>query len=567
VLEHEAVHEFRILGPLEVSDKDGVVSLGGPKQRAVLALLLLYAGEVVSTDRLIDALWGERPPRTAATSLQNFVSQLRKLFGADVVVTRAPGYGIRLEPEQLDVDLFGRLVGEARSAEAGERARMLREALALWRGPALADLAYETFASSEIERLEELRLGALEELMDADLELGSHSDVVGELEALVRSHPTRERLRGQLMLALYRSGRQAEALETYHAARRTLADDLGISPGPALQQLYRSVLRQEANLAPGAPGPPVSDHYDEVLSVFLAGRLVPVLGGVANRCGRPDERAWDEAAYLPDDNELAAHLARVFGYPADNPIELPRVAQFAAATKGVGPLYDELHELFDRDYEPGPVHRCLAALVGLARERDGPFPVVVTSGYDCALERVLGDEGHEYDVVSYIAFGRERGKFLHSTSNGSSTVIDVPNAYTDVVPDRRTVILKIHGHVDRGHARERDSFAAMEDDYIDYLAATDVSSVLPVTLAARLHRSHFLFLGYRFTDWYLRVFLHRVWRHEKVTYRSWAVEPQPDAIERELWRQSGIDIFDLPLDEYVERLGGRAVELALEGRV
>ncbi|MEX0817005.1 MAG: BTAD domain-containing putative transcriptional regulator [Gaiellales bacterium] len=565
MVEHEAVHEFRILGPLEVSHEDGVVPLGGPKQRALLALLLLYAGEVVSTDRLIDALWGERPPRTAATSLQNFVSQLRKLFGADVVLTRAPGYGIRLEPDQLDVDLFRRLVGEARSAEPGERARMLREALALWRGPALADLAYEAFAASEIERLEELRLGTVEELMDADLELGSHNDVVGELEALVRAHPTRERLRGQLMLALYRSGRQAEALETYHAARRALADELGISPGPALQQLYRSILRQEANLAPGAPGPPVSDHYDEVLSVFLAGRLVPVLGGVANRCGRPDERAWDEAAYLPDDNEVAAHLARRFGYPADNPIELPRVAQFAAATKGVGPLYDELHELFDRDYEPGPVHRSLAALVGLARERDGPFPVVVTSGYDCALERVLADEGHEYDVVSYIAFGRERGKFLHSTSNGSSTVIDVPNAYTDVIPDRRTVILKIHGHVDRSHARERDSFAAMEDDYIDYLAATDVSSVLPVTLAARLHRSHFLFLGYRFTDWYLRVFLHRVWRHEKVAYRSWAVAPHPDAIERELWRQSGIDIFELPLEEYVERLRARAVELALEG--
>jgi DNA-binding SARP family transcriptional activator len=560
------VHEFRILGPLEVSDKGGVVPLGGPKQRAVLALLLLHAGEVVSTDRLIDALWGERPPRTAATSLQNFVSQLRKLFGADIVVTRAPGYGLRLEPNQLDVEIFEGLVRDARRADAGERARMLRDALSLWRGPPLADFAYEAFASSEIERLEELRLGALEDLMDADLGLGNHKDVVGELEGLVRSHPTRERLRGQLMLALYRSGRQAEALESYHAARRTLAEELGISPGPSLQQLYRSILRQEANLAPGAAGPPANDHYADVLGVFLAGRLVPVLGGAANRCGRPDERAWDEAAYLPDDNELAAHLARRFGYPADNPVELPRVAQFAAATKGVGPLYDELHELFDRDYEPGPVHRCLAALVSLAQERNGPFPVVVSSGYDCALERVLTEAGHEYDVVSYIAFGRERGKFLHSTSQGSSTVIDVPNAYTEVEPDRRTVILKIHGHVDRGRARERDSFAAMEDDYIDYLAATDVSSVLPVTLAARLHRSHFLFLGYRFTDWYLRVFLHRVWRHEKVTYRSWAVEHQPETTERELWRQSGIDIFDLPLEEYVERLRGRAVELALEAR-
>jgi DNA-binding SARP family transcriptional activator len=228
------VLEFRILGPLEVLDAGRPVPLGGRNQRALLTLLLLRANEVVSTERLVDQLWGEHPPRTATTSLQNTVSQLRKLLGPNVLLTRPPGYALELDEAQLDLARFEDLVKRARTAEVPERALLLSEALDLWRGPALADLELEEFAQAEIQRLEDLRLGALEERIAADLELRVDAELVAEIEAWVRLHPLRERLRAQLMLALYRSGRQAEALSAYHEARRTLVDELGIAPGPEL---------------------------------------------------------------------------------------------------------------------------------------------------------------------------------------------------------------------------------------------------------------------------------------------------------------------------------------------
>jgi DNA-binding SARP family transcriptional activator len=214
--------DFRLLGPLEVFDGARAVVIGGGKRRSLLALLLLHGNEVVSADRLIDALWGERPPPTAAKGLQVYVSQLRKELqnGADrdgdVLVTRANGYLLVLGPDDVDVQRFERSVNAGeRALAAGEpdrAAQRLRQGLALWRGPPLADFTYEAFAQQEIARLDELRLVALEQRIDADLALGRHAQVVGELEALVREHPLRERIRAQLMLALYRCGRQAEAL-------------------------------------------------------------------------------------------------------------------------------------------------------------------------------------------------------------------------------------------------------------------------------------------------------------------------------------------------------------------
>src|SRR5687768_6835096 len=242
--------EFRILGPLEVVDDGHPVRLGGRNQRALLALLLLNAGEVVSTDRLIDALWGENPPRTAQTSLQNAVSQLRKALGTERLATKPPGYVLRLGDDQLDVERARLLISEARTREAEDRARLLREAEALWRGPALGEFAYDAFALPAIGRLEELRLSVIEERVDAELALNRHPDLVGELEALVAEHPLRERLRGQLMLGLYRTGRQADALHAYQGARRVLREELGIDPSPALQKLHNAVLRQERSLDP-----------------------------------------------------------------------------------------------------------------------------------------------------------------------------------------------------------------------------------------------------------------------------------------------------------------------------
>lgn len=258
--------EFRVLGPLEVWEGTRSLAVGRGKERALLALLLLNANEVVSKDRLIDALWGESPPPTAPTALQVSVSKLRKTLGAARIVTRAPGYVLELQPEELDLRRFERLASEGASAlaraEAERAAVLLHEALSLWRGHPLADLAYEAFVQPDALRLEELRLVALEQRIEADLALGRHVQVVGELEGLVAEHPLREGLRGRLMLALYRSGRQADALEAYHAARRALVDELGLEPGIKLQELERAILRQDASLtAPEtvplpAPEPP-----------------------------------------------------------------------------------------------------------------------------------------------------------------------------------------------------------------------------------------------------------------------------------------------------------------------
>jgi len=234
--------DFRLLGPLEVVDGDRPLALGGIKPRSLLALLLLHANEVVSTDRLIDELWGDEPPATAVKSVQVHVSRLRKELGEDRLITRAPGYLLRVEPSELDLARFEQLLGEAHGADPESRAGMLREALALWRGPALADLAYEQFAQTEIARLEEMRLATAEERIDADLARGAHATLVGELEALTAQHPLRERLRWQLMLALYRSARQADALEAYSAARRDLSEQLGLEPGEELRQLQQAIL-------------------------------------------------------------------------------------------------------------------------------------------------------------------------------------------------------------------------------------------------------------------------------------------------------------------------------------
>lgn len=254
--------EFRLLGSIEVVDAGRVVELQGLKQRALLAVLLLHANELVSRDLLIDHLWGERPPTTAAHSLDVYVSRVRKALrgdngGQDVLVTRAGGYLLRLGPDDLDARRFERLVEEGRRAladgDAGEAADLLRGALALWRGRPLAELAFEPFARDEVERLEELRLVALEERLEAELALGLHAAAGGELERLVAQHPLRERLRRLLMLALYRSGRQADALTVYTDARRLLVEELGIEPTRELKELQQAILRQDPALDVPAP--------------------------------------------------------------------------------------------------------------------------------------------------------------------------------------------------------------------------------------------------------------------------------------------------------------------------
>jgi YVTN family beta-propeller protein len=416
--------QFRLLGPLEVEDNGRPLVLGSAKQRALLAILLLHANEVVSRDRLIDELWGEQQPASAPHSLEVYVSRLRKTLqasgGEQLLVTRAGGYLLRLEPDQLDVTCFERLLEEGRRALAAgnhERAsERFAEALALWRGPALGDLAYEPFARPEIERLEEQRLAALEERIEAELALGHHPSLIGELESLSGKHPLRERVHGQLMLALYRSGRQAEALEAYRETRQHLLDELGINPSPTLQQLEQAILRQDPTLElPARPvarehgRPPVeptspkqwlpsTDHWRPALVavgvagllvaavagaiVFFTGSSSPSLGGVdANAVGILDPKTGDINAEVllhsaPD--QVAAGAGSIWVVSPNR----QTVSRLDPATR---------HVVQDIDVGAGPI--------GIAYSPEGRA-VWVTNSLDRTVSRIDPGTNKTVDTIS-----------------------------------------------------------------------------------------------------------------------------------------------------------------------
>jgi SIR2-like domain len=305
---------------------------------------------------------------------------------------------------------------------------------------------------------------------------------------------------------------------------------------------------------------PDNAHYRMLANRILAGAVVPFLGAGVNLCGRPEAAAWQPGQYLPSGPELAAHLATRKGvdYPYDDRTDLLRVSQYVDVMLGNGPLYEWLHEVFDADYAPTPVHRLLASLPSLIRAQpsDGPrfFPLNVTTNYDDLLERAFRDAEEPYDLVTYIADGPDRGRFLHIRADGEEQVIAQPNSYNELRFDERPVIAKIHGAVVRG-LYGHDSFVITENHYIDYLSHTDIAKLIPVNIATRMRRSHFLFLGYSLKDWNLRVILHRLWGDTAVGWNSWAVQPHPDGIEERSWYRRGVELLDARLEEYISRLG------------
>jgi DNA-binding SARP family transcriptional activator len=334
------VVNFRILGPLEVVDEGRVIPLARRKSRALLALLLLNVNEPVSTDRLVDELWNGEPPKTAVASLQNHISRLRKALGRNLIVSTPAGYELRVPAEAVDLACFEQLLAAARAAEGAARAEKLREALALWRGEPLADLAYEEFAQTEIARLDELKLTALEERIDADLAIGRHGELVGELEALVARNPLRERLRGQLMLALYRSGRQADALGAFQDARRVLREELGLDPGAELQRLERAILQHDAEIAaPRAAAEALAPARRRVTLVFAdvsagegdpealyartRGFLSAATGAVERHGGRIERLGSDQ-------------VVAVFGLPAAHEDDALRAVRAAVEMRAAG---------------------------------------------------------------------------------------------------------------------------------------------------------------------------------------------------------------------------------------
>jgi hypothetical protein len=323
----------------------------------------------------------------------------------------------------------------------------------------------------------------------------------------------------------------------------------------------------------------MSVELDTHLSVMIAqlkqGRVVPFLGAGANLIGRRKGTVWnaDERQQLPSGAELAAYLADLYEYRSVDRENLVRVAEYIALTAGSGPLYEALRELFDADYPLTPLHSVLAQTPALLQHKGyPPLQLVVTTNYDDLLERAFGAEGQAVDVVSYMTIGDERGRFVHFPPEGEPRLIEQghANEYTLDQDERgrlvRPAILKIHGAVDR-LAHRRDSFVITEDDYIDYLTRTDISSLVPVTMAEKLKKANFLFLGYSLRDWNLRAILHRIWSGQREGYRSWAILRDPDRIEEKAWEDRGVELLNLSLDEYVAALRPRLESLATKHAV
>ena len=531
---------IRILGPLEVENEQGLVQLGGARQRAVLAVLVLRANEIVPKDSLFTAVWGERPPRDCRRRSAQPVGQLRKLLGAASSRLGRPAIGCACPRSRSTPSSSSDSLQRARDQSPEDRTQTLAKALALWRGEPLADLAFENFAQEEIRRLLGLRTHARIERIRAEIECGRHADVVAEAESLHAADPLHEGLANLLIVALYRCGRQAEAMRAFLQVRKLLDEQFGQPPGAELQETYRMILQHARALAaPVGSSRTQDDRFEEIVRAALASPLVPVLGpGLSGSAP-----ALDPAA-------VAVHLAQRFGCPAEYCASLARVGQWVTVTHGVGPLYDELHALYSADFEPGPVHRALAWFPPILRARGLPCQLLLTSGFDRMLEQALIEAGEQYDVVSFIALGRDRGKFLHVAADGAARVIDEPNREVDLAAGARTLILKLNGGTDALSGRVRDSYVVSEDDYIDYLAQSDVSALLPIGLAAHIRRSHLLFVGYDLCDWSPRVFLRRLWGEERMAYRSWAIgRSSPSRFCEAQWRQLGVDVIAVAPEE------------------
>jgi SIR2-like domain len=305
----------------------------------------------------------------------------------------------------------------------------------------------------------------------------------------------------------------------------------------------------------------LGDMYELMVNRLLAGKVVPVLGAGANLGDRPPGVEFAEGGpYLPNGRELAEVLARSANYPKADILDLARVSQYVAAMLGEDGLYDELHKIFDADYPPTSLHRFLARLARHTREaKASECMLLVTTNYDDALERAFQDEGEPYDLVTYINDVEEyRGRFRHIPFGGEPSVILRPNEYTGLPLDRRTIIAKIHGAVDR--LNREDSFVITEDDYVNYLTHADFESLFPVTLAEKIKRSHFLFLGYSLRDWNIRVMLYRL-RRTGTRRRSWAIEADPDPVDHITWDERGVEILHVRVENFVAAIEQRLLPL------
>lgn len=324
--------------------------------------------------------------------------------------------------------------------------------------------------------------------------------------------------------------------------------------------------------------PDLESHFKHVVRAAVRGTLIPFFGAGASLCGRPDGKRWQPGCeHMPSGAELSMHLAEEHDYPDDahDSWNLQRVSQYVAVAVDELTLYEDLRDVFAKDYQPTPVHRFFGGLPKLLQEKGcpNPYQLILTTNYDDLMERAYRAAEQSFDIVSYIADSSESdeiGKFVHqrwepTDSDTSETVvierpIEKPNEYLKLSLKERPIILKLHGAVDRS-TDEGDSYVITEDHYIEYLTRTDISRLLPVTLVNNLRDGRFLFLGYGLADWNLRAILNRVWANRKLSCQSWAVQRQPNAIDKLFWDDRGVDIFDVDLAEYIAGLAERFDEI------
>jgi SIR2-like protein len=318
----------------------------------------------------------------------------------------------------------------------------------------------------------------------------------------------------------------------------------------------------------------LESHCNRVAEAIADGKVIPLLGAGVNLSCRREDLKWKQGEFLPNGGELAEYLATSFGYPSEDKRErkdLLRVSQYIALKMGAAPLYEELHSVFNADYPPTPIHDFFANLPKRLREKGlperlspvrHPYQLIVSTNYDDVLERAFATAKEPCDLVSYIADGPNCGKFEHRTPEGKYQIIESPGEYMELDLNKQTVILKIHGAVDRVSIQgDKDSFVITEDDYIEYLTRTDIESILPKTLVSKMNNSHFLFLGYALRDWNLRAILHRVWKGQRRSYTNWAVQNEEDPMDREFWKKRNVEIQFEELEKYIT-----SVSLALQAR-
>ncbi len=413
----------------------------------------------------------------------------------------------------------------------------------------------------------------LETILD-DEEIASYAVEVFSLKesqpviGFLRTALTRPSLAPQARRALVRFEKSKKNTDVAASARAALGDfeasqtptseiaRSGVDPGPRRSETIERARGSEPfrNTVDTASLEP---HFRIVVKGLVEGRVIPFLGAGVNLMHRPQDRGWELGKYLPGSRELSTLFAERFAYPSPNPDEVSdvmRVTQYVAAVAGTGPLYQELHKLFDADYPVSELHGFLAELPAMLRQK-GYSPkaqLILTTNYDDVLERAFEKAQEPYDLLSYSAVGERTGRFTHRSPDGQQTVIENPNEYHGLRSSNRTVIIKLAGSVDRSGA-DGDSFVITEDDYIEQLI-TDISSVIPITLAARLRRSYFLFLGHSLRAWNVRVILRRIWGDKKLSFKSWSIQFNPERIDQELWQTRGVDILNVPLEEYTAAL-------------